>query len=61
MASSQNKFVLPDSPITMNLSKYEKALCFLYKHLMTAFIKMNGSWILMPPPTLLHLSLTLLI
>jgi len=31
MASSQNRFVLPDSPITVNLSKYKKALCSLYK------------------------------
>ena len=31
MASNQNKFVLPNLPITINLSKYEKALCFLYK------------------------------
>ena len=31
IASSQSKFVLPNLPITINLSKYEKALCFLYK------------------------------
>ena len=31
MALSQNRFVLPDTPIAMNLSKYEKTLCFLYK------------------------------
>jgi len=31
MTSNQNKFVLPDLPITMNLLKYEKTLCFLYK------------------------------
>ena len=31
MASSQNRFVLPDLPIAINLSKYEKALCFLCK------------------------------
>ena len=31
MASSQNRFVLPDSSIVVNLSKYEKALCSLYK------------------------------
>jgi len=31
MASSQNKFVLPDSPIAVNLSKCEKALYSLYK------------------------------
>ena len=31
MASSQNKFVLPDSSIVVNLSKYKKALCSLYK------------------------------
>jgi len=31
MTSSQNRFVLPDSPIAMNLSKCEKALCFLCK------------------------------
>ena len=31
MASSQNRFVLPDLSITVNLSKYKKALCFLYK------------------------------
>ena len=29
---SQNKFVLPDLFIAVNLSKYEKALCFLYKN-----------------------------
>jgi len=28
---SQNKFILPDLFIAMNLSKYEKILCFLYK------------------------------
>jgi len=31
MASSQNIFVLPDSPIAVNLSKCEKALCSLCK------------------------------
>ena len=31
MASSQNRFVLSDSLIVMNLSKYEKILCFLCK------------------------------
>ena len=31
IALSQNKFILPDSPIAMNFSKYEKALCFLCK------------------------------
>jgi len=31
MASSQNEFVLPNSPIAMNLSKCEKALCSLCK------------------------------
>ena len=31
MASSQNRFVLPDSPIAVNLSKCEKTLCSLYK------------------------------
>ena len=31
MASSQNRFVLPNSSIVVNLSKYEKALCSLYK------------------------------
>ena len=31
IASSQNKFVLPDLSITINLSKCEKALCFLCK------------------------------
>jgi len=31
MASSQNRFVLPDLSIVMNFSKYEKALCSLYK------------------------------
>ena len=31
MALSQNRFVLPDLPIAMNLSKYKKALCFLCK------------------------------
>ena len=32
MTSNQNKFVLPNLPITTNLSKYKKALCFLYKN-----------------------------
>jgi len=31
MALSQNRFVLPDLPITINLSKYEKTLCSLCK------------------------------
>jgi len=31
MAPSQNKFVSSDSPITVNLSKYRRALCFLCK------------------------------
>jgi len=31
MASSQNRFVLPNLPITVNLSKCEKTLCFLCK------------------------------
>jgi len=31
MASSQSKFVLSSLPTTVNLSKYEKALCFLCK------------------------------
>jgi len=31
MTSSQNRFVLPDSPIAVNLSKCEKALYSLYK------------------------------
>jgi len=31
MASSQNIFVLPDSPIAVNLSKCKKTLCSLYK------------------------------
>ena len=31
MASSQSKFVLPNSLIVVNLSKCEKALCFLCK------------------------------
>ena len=31
MTSSQNRFVLPNSPIAMNLSKCEKALCVLCK------------------------------
>ena len=31
IALSQNKFVLLDLPIAMNLSKCEKTLCFLYK------------------------------
>ena len=64
MAFNQNKFVLPDLPITVNLSKCEKALCFLYKskkHLMAAFMKMNSSWNLVSPPNLPHLSQTLLI
>ena len=31
ITSSQNKFVSSNSPITVNLSKYKKAPCFLYK------------------------------
>ena len=31
MASSQNRFVLPNLPITVNLSKCEKTLCILCK------------------------------
>jgi len=31
MTSSQNRFILPNSFITVNLSKCEKALCSLYK------------------------------
>ena len=31
MASNQSKFVLPNLPIIVNLSKYKKALCFLCK------------------------------
>jgi len=31
MASSQNRFVLPNLSIVINLSKCEKALCFLCK------------------------------
>ena len=63
IASDQNKFILSDLPITVNLSKCEKALYFLYKskkHLMAAFIKMNCSWTLVSLSTLLLLSLTLL-
>jgi len=32
MAPSQNQFVLSDQPIAVNLSKYEKVLCFLCKY-----------------------------
>ena len=32
IALIQNRFVLPDLPIAVNLSKYKKALCFLYKN-----------------------------
>jgi len=32
MASSQSKFVLSNSSIAVNLSKYEKILCFLFKN-----------------------------
>ena len=31
IAFNQNKFVLPNLPITVNLSKCKKVLCFLYK------------------------------
>ena len=31
IALSQNKFILPNLSIAMNLSKYKKVLCFLYK------------------------------
>jgi len=47
MASSQNKFVLSNLLIAVNLSKYVKRLYVLYirvkKHLIAAFMKMNGS------------------
>ena len=61
---SQNRFVLPSLPITMDLSEYKKVLYFLYKDKKAfygSFIKMNSSWILVPLSTLLCLSLTLLI
>ena len=31
MASSQNRSILPNLPIAVNLSEYEKRLCFLCK------------------------------
>jgi len=31
IALNQNRFVLPGSPITVNISKYENMLCFLCK------------------------------
>jgi len=46
IALSQNRFVLLDLPIAMNLFKCEKTLCFcirIKKHLITAFIKINNS------------------
>ena len=64
IASSQNRFILSDLPIAINLSKCEKVLCFyvkVKKYLIVAFMKMNNPWILVSPPTLLHLNLTLLI
>ena len=64
MASSQNRFVLLNLLIAINLFKYEKTLCFFIKVkkcLMVAFMKMNSSWTLIPLFTLPHLSLTLLI
>ena len=63
IASSQNRFVLPDLSIAINLSKCEKILCFyvrVKKYLMVAFMKMNNPWILVSLFTLLHLNLTLL-
>ena len=62
MASSQNRFVLSDSSIAVNLFKYKRyyTLCVrVKKHLMAAFMKMNGSWTLVPLLTSLYLSLTL--
>ena len=62
MASSQNRFVLPDSSIAVNLFKYKRyyTLCVrVKKHLMVAFMKMNDSWTLVPRLTSLYLSLTL--
>ena len=64
IALSQNRFVLSNSSITMNLSKYKKILCFyvrVKKHYIAAFMKINSSWILVSLLTLLYLSLTLLI
>ena len=64
IASSQNKFVLLDSFIIVNLSECEKALCFyirVKKCFIAAFMKINGSWILVLLSTILCLSLTLLI
>jgi len=55
IASNQNKFILSNLPITVNLSKCEKVLCFLYKskkHLMAAFIKVNSSLTLVSLSTL---------
>ena len=62
MASSQNRFVLPDLPIAINLFECKRyyALCVrVKKHLMAAFMKMNGSWTLVPLLTSLYLNLTL--
>jgi len=64
IASSQNRFVLPNLPIAMDLSKYEKVLCFyvrVKKYLIVAFMKINNPWILVSPPTLLYLNLTFFI
>ena len=46
MASSQNRFVLLNLPIAINLFKYGKTLCLfvkIKKWLMVAFMKMNSS------------------
>jgi len=65
MASSQNRFVLSDLLITVNLSKYEKkhyiSCIRMKKHFIVAFVKINSSWILVFPSTLLYLSLILLV
>jgi len=37
MALSQNRFVLSNSPIAMNLPKYEKILCFFCKIKKTSY------------------------
>jgi len=62
MASSQNRFILPDSSrISLNVKRHYILCIRIKKHLIAAFMKINSSWTLVPLLTLSHLSLTLLI
>ena len=63
MVSNQNKFYLTCLLlwISPNMKKYCISCIRVKKHLIAAFMKINGFWTLVPLLTLLHLSLTLLI